>query len=75
MASEPRNLLAHVCMVPDPRQRSHRNLQYHLVDVVAIAVLAVIAGADTWRDIALFGNEQQEWLETFLTLENLSGGS
>ncbi|MEA9445091.1 ISAs1 family transposase [Candidatus Fukatsuia symbiotica] len=52
---------------PDPRcagRTAHR-----FIDVLVIAVCAVIAGAETWIDIALYGRSKKDWLSTFLTLE------
>jgi len=37
---------------------------------VAIAILAVIGGADSWEAIETFGQSKQEWLEQFLDLPN-----
>lgn len=54
--------------VRDPRvnrQRRHR-----LIDIIVIAMLAVICNADTWKDINLWGSSNQQWLETFLELPN-----
>ena len=41
-----------------------------LGDVIAVAIRAVIAGADNWVDIETFGNAKIEWFETFLELPN-----
>ena len=35
-----------------------------------IAVCATIGGADGWEEIEEFGKAKQEWLATFLDLEN-----
>jgi len=52
----------------DPRiNRCKRHL---LLDIVTIAVCAVISGADTWKEVALFGRRRQEWFARFLTLPN-----
>ncbi len=52
----------------DPREV--RKCEHRLIDILAIAVCAVIAGAESWEDIALFGCSKQAWLETFLALPN-----
>jgi len=39
-----------------------------LLDILVIAILAVICGADGWSDVALFGKSKQKWLRTFLEL-------
>jgi predicted transposase YbfD/YdcC len=35
-----------------------------------IAVCTVVAGAESWEDIALYGKEKADWLATFLVLPN-----
>jgi predicted transposase YbfD/YdcC len=53
----------------DPR-RSKRQKKHKLLDIVAIALCAVIAGADDWPHVVAFAKERQEWLSTFLDLTN-----
>lgn len=58
------------CMgrITDPRKPYN---QLHVfLDVIAIAVLAALCGADTWNEIESWGNACREWLSTFLTLKN-----
>jgi len=43
---------------------------HRLLDVVTIALLAVLSGAEDWPDIELFGEARQDWLRTFLELPN-----
>lgn len=50
----------------DPRV--DRTKLHKLVDILVIAICAVIAGADNWEDIEEFGKARQEWFETFLEL-------
>ena len=52
--------------LPDPR--SGPALRHQLLDVVTIAVLAVLCGADSWVDVALFGRSKEAWLRSFLPL-------
>jgi predicted transposase YbfD/YdcC len=51
--------------LPDPRGR---NRLHKLTDLLVIAILAVICGADGWEDVALFGRAKQKWFRTFLEL-------
>jgi len=51
--------------LPDPRGR---NKIHQLDDMIVIAVMAVICGADSWAEVALFGRSKQKWLATFLSL-------
>ena len=52
--------------VDDPR-RSQARL-HALEDILLMATLAVICGADSWTEVELFGRQKQAWLETFLEL-------
>ena len=69
-AAVPQELLKYLQIIPDPRRTSHHNLRHHLIDIIVIAILAVISGADTWNDIESFGEEKKEWLSLFLELPN-----
>ena len=55
----------HVAELTDPRRRE---VTYPLVNVVVIAICAVICGADDFVAIARFGNTKREWLGRFLDL-------
>jgi len=50
----------------DPRAKRRR--VHPLMDIITIAILAVIAGAEGWEDIQEYGINKQEWLEQFLEL-------
>lgn len=52
----------------DPRL--DRKKRYSLLDIVAITICAVIAGADAWTDVELAGKSKEAWLRTFLKLLN-----
>jgi predicted transposase YbfD/YdcC len=52
----------------DPR--IDRTKLHELLDILVIAICAVIAGADTWEDIADFGQAKIDWFKTFLELPN-----
>ena len=52
----------------DPRQTSR--CDHRLVDILAIAVCAVVACAESWEDIQPYGQSKRTWLETFLELPN-----
>lgn len=47
-----------------------RTRAHQLLDIIAIALLAVLAGADSWVAIETYGNAKHSWLETFLALPN-----
>lgn len=68
---EPSPMLAltqHFAQLEDPRVE--RTRLHKLVDILVIAICAVIAGAESWDDIALFGEAKQDWFATFLDLPN-----
>jgi predicted transposase YbfD/YdcC len=52
----------------DPRVK--RKPQHLLIDIVAIAILAVLSGANDMVAIEMYGKAKQSWLETFLELPN-----
>ena len=52
----------------DPRVE--RTKLHQLVDILVIAICAVIGGADNWEDVEAFGKAKQEWFQTFLELPN-----
>ena len=52
----------------DPR-RARRRL-HHLQDIIVIALCAVIAGAQDWQQIALFGRKRIDWLRGLMALPN-----
>jgi len=52
----------------DPRVE--RTREHELFDLVVVALLGTIAGADTWADIERFGKGRLAWLRTFLPLTN-----
>lgn len=52
--------------MPDPRTGPAK--RHKLIDILAIALLAVICGADDWVAVHDFGVARQEWLKTFLEL-------
>lgn len=53
-------------ILPDPRV--DRTKLHKLEDILTIALCAVISNADTWNDIADFGDAKEPWLRTFLEL-------
>jgi len=61
-------LVGHFGAVADPRCRG--KVEHRLTDILVIAVCAVIACAESWNDIALYGRSKLAWLRTFLALPN-----
>ena len=58
----------HFSKVTDPRV--DRTKEHKLIDMIAMAICAVICGAEGWTDIENFGNSKLPWLKTFLELPN-----
>jgi predicted transposase YbfD/YdcC len=52
----------------DPRMVN--KCRHQLLDIVVIAVCATIANADSWDDMALYGESKQAWLKQWLALPN-----
>jgi predicted transposase YbfD/YdcC len=68
MSRSPRvSIQDYFCEVTDPRRRK---VTYPLVNVITIAVCAVICGADDFVAIAAFGRSKREWLSKFLDLSS-----
>jgi predicted transposase YbfD/YdcC len=61
-------VLTHFEDLADPRiERTKRHV---LLDMVTIALVAAICGANTWADVERFGNAKEEWFAKFLELPN-----
>lgn len=58
----------HFGKMEDPRVEW--SIQHKLIDIITIAICAVICGADTWVDIEAYGLAKSEWLKQFLELPN-----
>lgn len=52
----------------DPRR--HHLKRHGLMDVIAIAICAVIAGANDWQQVVTFARGRRAWLKQFLGLAN-----
>lgn len=52
--------------LPDPRVVGR--CDHRLLDVIGVALLAVMSGADDWPDIEQFGTARHDWLKNFLAL-------
>jgi predicted transposase YbfD/YdcC len=62
------SLPEHFGQIHDPRaERTKRHL---LIDILVIAICAVICGADDWVAVAAFGRAKHRWFKTFLRLPN-----
>ena len=69
METESRLRLADVFVsISDPRQAG--KVEHDLVELLVVAVSAVLVGADTFVEIELWAKEKQDWLRGFLKLEH-----
>jgi predicted transposase YbfD/YdcC len=68
MALAQTSVVRHFGGLKDPRVVRRR--AHNLCDMIAIALCAVICGAESWEDVAEYGRQKQAWLKTFLRLEN-----
>jgi len=69
MQTESKLRLADVFVtIPDPRQAW--KVEHDLVELLVVAVNAVLVGADTFVEIELWAKEKIEWLRKYLRLAN-----
>lgn len=64
----PRGLLRAFADLKDPRM--NRTKRHSLGDILAVAICAIICGADGWTQVAKFGRCKLKWFRTFLELPN-----
>lgn len=63
------SIIEHFSILPDPRVHVKKN-EHKLIDIIVIAVCAVISAADNWTEIEEYGNAKKDWFATFLELPN-----
>ena len=68
MADIGASLIEHFAVLEDPR--AEHLIDHRLIEIIMIAICAVICSAETWTDVELFGNERLDWLRQFLKLKN-----
>lgn len=52
----------------DPRLQRRR--RHNLLDIIVVAICGTICGCKSWNEIAIYGRNKQDWLQTFLELPN-----
>lgn len=62
------SLFQYIADLEDPRIEKNRD--HPLMNVLVIAILGVICGADNFVEIERYGLAQEEWLKSFLDLKN-----
>jgi predicted transposase YbfD/YdcC len=66
MDTMPANIADHFGDLEDPRRA--QGTRHRLLDILVIAICAVICGADGWEDVQAFGEAKERWLQGFLEL-------
>lgn len=62
------DIRTHFGTIEDPRVgRTKRHL---LIDILVIAICAVVCGAEDWVDVEAFGKAKEKWLKKYLELPN-----
>jgi predicted transposase YbfD/YdcC len=61
-----KDLMENFSTLEDPRCAA--KVEHRLIDILVIAVCAVLAGAESFEDIALYGRCKQQWLRRFVEL-------
>ena len=54
--------------IEDPR--IERTKRHKLIDILTIAICAVICGADSWVSIETYAKVKQDWFKQFIELPN-----
>lgn len=57
------------CGISDPRLET-KNKRYQLKEILALVILAVICGADSWTEIEAFGKAKLNFLQTLFPYAN-----
>lgn len=54
--------------IEDPRRVN--SCDHLLIDILMIAICAIMCGADTWQEMEEFGKEKEHWFKRFLKLRS-----
>lgn len=65
------SIAQHFADLDDPRVE--RNRLYPLLEILTIALCAILCGAEGWEDIQAWGEAKKEWLHSHLGLELTNG--
>lgn len=64
----PLTIQQHFRKLKDPR--INRRRRHLLLDIIVIALCAVLCGAKDWQQVETFGKQRRDWLRRFLRLPN-----
>jgi DDE_Tnp_1-associated len=59
-------LMDHFSRLEEPRIDRHK--EHKLIDILVIAICAILWGANDWVAVETFGKAKREWFERFLAL-------
>jgi len=65
---EENSLVQAFALIPDPRQQG--KIEHNLVEMLVIAVSAVLSGANSFAEIEAWADAKIDWLRQYLTLKN-----
>jgi predicted transposase YbfD/YdcC len=68
MSHTPCTIKQYFRRLKDPR-RAHRR-RHLLMDILVMAICAVICGANDWQQVVTFARKRRDWLQGFLQLPN-----
>ena len=57
------SIMTNFSILPDPRRA--RNQVYTLFDIITVAVLGILCGADDWVEVSLWGESNLTWLQQY----------
>jgi predicted transposase YbfD/YdcC len=63
-----KSLIEHFATIADPRV--NRTRDHELIDILVLAICALLCRAETFNDMEDFGNAKLDWFKTFLALPN-----
>ena len=66
--SHPESLVFHFSILEDPRL--DRTKEHSLIDILLVALCAMLCGAESFVDFEEFGHAKEEFLRSFLALPN-----
>jgi predicted transposase YbfD/YdcC len=64
----PLTIKHHFRKLKDPRINRHK--RHHLLDIIVVALCAVLCGAKDWQQVEAFGKQRLDWLRRFIELAN-----
>ncbi len=62
------SLIEHLSILTDPRV--NRTRDHELIDILVLAICALLCRAETFSDLEDFGKAKEAWFKTFLSLPN-----